>query len=125
MSNTKGFFSLKKILIAAGVLILLLVIYNLINGIFGAFKSGDRLNQALEQLNKLEAENKQLKQQYTQVQTNSFIEQQARDKLLYAKPGETVVVIPESKLDAVLGISAKKDEVRLPNPLGWLKLFWR
>lgn len=115
----------KKIgFLLAGVF-LLVIVYNMIGQIFQAFKAGDRLTQEINKLSTLEIKNKDLKEQLTQVKSLEFIEQQARDKLGLAKEGETVVVIPPDKIKQVLGISKDKEiEVKLPNWMGWLKLFF-
>ena len=57
--------------------------------------------------------------------SQDFIEQQARDKLGLAKEGETIVIIPEEKINQVLGMAKQVVEPRLPNWQGWLRLFWR
>lgn len=91
----------------------------------GATKSGDRLSEAADTVYKLETRNKELKKQLTQTQSSDFIEQQARDKLGLSKKGETLFIIPEDKLKMVLEASQSAAEVRLPNWLGWLRVFWK
>ncbi len=114
----------KKIAFLLIGLVVLTISYNIIGQIFHALKSGDRLNQEVEKLKSLEVKNNQLKDQLLQVKSIAFIEQQARDKLGLARDGETVVVIPPDKLKQVLGLSKEKEiEVKLPNWMGWLKLF--
>lgn len=114
----------------SGRLIIILVIalifaYNLVSQIASSLKSGDKLTQAQTELQNLETKNVQLQAQLQQANSPQFVEQQARDKLGLAKPGETIVVIPSDKISQVLGETAKTaQEVRLPNWQGWLKLFW-
>ncbi|MBI2599345.1 septum formation initiator family protein [Candidatus Daviesbacteria bacterium] len=88
-----------------------------------ALKSEDRLTQAAELVYKLENKNKQLQEKLSQIQSPQFIEQQARNKLGLSKKGETVVIIPEEKLKLVLG-SSQSAVVRLPNWLGWFRVFF-
>lgn len=115
---------IKKIILGLTVLVLVLVGYKLLVQITDSVRSGDRLSDQADIVYKLEAKNKELKKKLTEVQTQGFIEQQARDKLGLGKKGETVVIIPEDKLKLVMGASAAASEIRLPNWLGWLKVFW-
>jgi len=114
---------LKKIIIGLIILVLLVIAYNLIKQIMEATKSGERLSQAADVVYQLEVKNRELKDKLKQIQSPEFIEEKIRNKLGLAKAGETVVVIPEEKLKSVLGASSSA-QIRLPNWLGWLKLFW-
>lgn len=115
---------IKKIVLGLIILVVLVIAYNLVIQITAALRSGERLSSAAEVVYKLEIKNKTLKGQLSQMQSPQFIEEAARNKLGLSKKGETVVVIPEEKLKLVLGAS-QSAVVRLPNWLGWLKLFWR
>lgn len=112
----------RKVIPILIILVILLVAYNLINQILGAFKSGERLSVAADAVYKLESKNRELKNQLAQIKSPAFIEQQARNKLGLSKKGETVVIIPEEKLKQVLGESVESIP-RLPNWQGWLKVF--
>ena len=88
----------RKIIVILIILGVLLATYSLINQIIGAFKSSDRLSDAVEKVYNLEAKNKELKEKLAQIKSPAFIEKQARDKLGFSKPGETVIIIPEQKI---------------------------
>ncbi|MBI2600401.1 septum formation initiator family protein [Candidatus Daviesbacteria bacterium] len=115
----------KKIGLVLVIVIVGIIIANLIAQLFDATKSSDRLSQAAEELYKLEVKNKELKKRLQQVRSSEFIEEQARNKLGLGKKGETVVIIPEEKIQQVLGESRKNLEEKLPNWLGWWKVFFR
>lgn len=115
----------KKLIIVVGILVILIFSFNIISQILSTLRSGDRLQQASDELYKLEVKNKELKKKLIQVKSPDFIETQARDKLGLARSGETVVVIPDGKLKQVLSASIKQEEIKLPNWMGWLKVFWR
>lgn len=115
---------LKKIIYGISILIALIIAYNLIIQITQAVKSGERLSSATDDVYKLQAQNKELKNKLSQIQSPDFIEQEARDKLGLSKKGETVVIIPDDTLKLVLA-SSSAQITRLPNPLGWLKVFFR
>ena len=113
----------KLILIIIGGLISLILVYNIINQIISTLKSGDRLSLETEKLNQLEVQNKELKQKLSEVQTLEFLEKEARDKLGYVKEDETLVIIPDEKIDEILN-PKKPEEEKLPNWQGWLKIFF-
>ena len=115
---------IKKLSLGLIIFVSLIVAYNLINQIIEATKSGERLSSAADEVYKLEIKNKTLKEKLSQIKSPEFIEQEVRNKLGFAKTGETVVVIPEEKLKMVLGTGSSA-VVRLPNWLGWLKVFFR
>lgn len=114
---------IKRITFGLIILVILLIAYNLITQIIAAVKSGERLSQAAEVVYKLEIKNKQLKKKLSQVQSAEFIEQQARDKLDLSKAGEVLMIIPEEKIKQILGAS-QTAQIRLPNWLGWWKVFF-
>jgi len=108
------------------ILILILIIsWTLLGQITTTLKSGDRLKEATDELHKIEIKNKELKAKIEEVKRGEFLEEQARDKLGLVKEGETLVIIPKDKIDQVLGIAKKIEEIKLPNWQGWLKLFYR
>lgn len=115
----------KKITFTVLILISLIIAYNLIHQISDALRSGDRLNQEVSNLSDLQAKNSELKNKISEVNSDIFIEEQARNKLGLGKKGETVVIIPDNKIKQVLGASESAQEVRLPNWLGWWKVFFR
>lgn len=115
---------LKRILLGLVMLVFIVIAYNLTSQIFNTLKSGDRLSEATNKLTQLETENKELKKRLEKVQSQEFVEQQARDKLGLAKEGETIVIIPDEKLDQILEASREAKIVRLPNWLGWWKVFF-
>lgn len=116
---------LKKIILGVIILIVLIIAYNLLIQISDALKSGERLSDAVDVVYKLEAQNRELKKKLIQAQSQEFIEQQARNKLGLGKSGETIVIIPEDKLKSVLGATQSAQVVRLPNWLGWWRVFFR
>lgn len=115
---------LKKLIFAVAILLVLVISYNLIGHILTALKANDRLSEAVGGLNQLDIKNKELRAQLEKVKSPEYIEEQARDKLGLSKEGEIMVVIPEDKLKQVMGLGKKMEEVRLPNWLGWLKVFF-
>lgn len=115
---------IKKISLALIILFISLFAYTLITRTMEAVKSGERLSQSADLVYNLEARNKNLRKKLSEVQSQTYIEEEVRNKLGFVRKGETIVVIPEEKLKLVLGASPPA-EVRLPNWLGWLKVFFK
>lgn len=115
---------IKKVSLGFLILVSLVMAYNLVNQIIAVTKSGERLFRSADILFRLEAKNRQLKEKLSKLKSTEFLEEQARNKLGLAKAGETVVVIPEEKLKSILGAS-QSAQIRLPNWLGWLQVFWK
>lgn len=116
---------IKKFLILAIILVGLIAGYNLVSQILEAAKSGERLTAAADTVYQLEKRNKELKKELQDAQSPQFIEEKARNKLGLGKVGETIVIIPDEKIKQILGASNSAAIIRLPNWLGWWKVFFR
>ncbi|MCR4306256.1 MAG: septum formation initiator family protein [Candidatus Daviesbacteria bacterium] len=114
---------LKKLILGLIIIIVLIIAYNLVRQIMESVKSGERLSESAEAVYKLEIKNRVLKEKLSQIKSQDFLEEEIRNRLGFAKAGETVVVIPDDKLKLVLGVNSPA-QIRLPNWLGWVKLFW-
>ncbi len=66
-------------------------------------KVKDRLTEAEARVNKLETEKNKLTEELKQVDTEAFVEQEARNKLMLVKPGEAVVLIPKATESGQIG----------------------
>ena len=115
---------IKKIGFSAGILIAIFISYNLITQILKTTGSYNRLDQMTDEVYKLEAENKILKKRLFDVNSPSFIEKAAREKLGLGKIGETIVLISDEKIKQTMGATDSASVTRLPNWLGWWKVFF-
>lgn len=115
----------KRLIQLAIICIGLYIAYNILLQIIDALRSQDHLSEQAEKVYKLEIENRQLKDRFSQIQSSQFIEEQARNKLNLSKEGETIIIIPEDKLKEVLGASSSVQPVNFPNWLGWWKVFFK
>jgi cell division protein FtsB len=109
----------KKVIFILILIVLLVVINNLVHSIYDIWSKQDLLNQAQKALTKEESKNQKLKAELSYVQTQKFIEEEARNKLFLVKPGEEQVLIPNKVLE-----SQKKQEIQTPNWQKWLNLFF-
>lgn len=62
--------------------------------IYRLWKSGEQVRIAQNQVKKAEAENQQLRGRLAEIDNPEFIEREAREKLGYAREGETILILP-------------------------------
>lgn len=72
------------------------LIVSLVRGAYGTLKSRERITQLEEQKANLEFKRRELERKMAEVQSGDYLERVARDELHLSKPGETVVIVPES-----------------------------
>ena len=114
---------IKKIIIISVFLLIIGLVYSFGKQIYSSLEAGKRLDTEAERLTFLQQRNEDLKKKLGEVGSLQFIEAQARDKLSLSRAGETVMVIPQSEIDKVLGAQKEVEKVVLPYWQGWLKLF--
>ncbi|MDO8498222.1 MAG: septum formation initiator family protein [bacterium] len=115
----------KKFFFILLVVLLLGFLYSAGGQIYSSLQADKRLEGEIEDLAKLQKHNSELKKRLAEVQGISFVEEQARNKLNFSRPGETVVIIPPEEIDKILSLENPVPEIKLPNWQGWLKLFWK
>jgi 2-phospho-L-lactate guanylyltransferase (CobY/MobA/RfbA family) len=73
----------------------------------------------------LQRENRKLKRDLQEKESEEFIEKELRNKLNLAKKGEIVVVLPDEEILRKLAPERVEEEEALPDPnwKKWLKLF--
>ncbi len=116
----------RKIAYIGGIILIILICYSLAKQAYDSLQIDNRVDAETEKLLGLQRKNAELKNQLEQVNSVGFIESQARDRLNFSRAKETVVIISQEELQKVLGAAIeKKEEIKLPNWQGWLKLFWK
>jgi len=110
----------KKAIFIVVVIVFLIVINNLVHSIYDIWSKQDLLNQAQKELTKEESKNQKLKAELSYVQTQKFIEEEARNKLFLVKPGEQQVLIPNKSIE-----TSKTQVKQTPNWQKWLNLFFQ
>ncbi|OGC92475.1 hypothetical protein A2899_02520 [Candidatus Amesbacteria bacterium RIFCSPLOWO2_01_FULL_49_25] len=91
------------------------------SNVWRLYKAGDRVGETEAELAQALVEQAELKKQLEYVQTDEFVEREAREKLGLGKPGEVVVILPTP---AELP-SAKTSEGRQANWRKWWELYVR
>lgn len=104
----------------------ILLILSLVRSITRIVGSNEKVREASQHVSELQAENKNLSEELSTLQSVQFIEREARDKLGLAKKGEIVVVLPdEDKLrELAPKFSGKIYSLPDPNWKLWLRLFF-
>ncbi len=95
---------LKRSYKAKKALFVFLVVFfgiNLSRGIWGLLQAERHLEKVEQEVAALEAEKRALEEEYTYQTSPDFTEQQIREKLSMAKPGEEVVIIPPGVLPTI------------------------
>lgn len=112
---------MKKIIFIGILCLALASIANSMNSIYVLLHKRDLLIAAQNALVKQQKENEQLKNQLQEVSKESYIEEEARNKLLLIKPGEHPVFISKD----LLGIKSNeaKKIVEKSNWEQWKELF--
>jgi len=99
------------------------LIINLSRDILRLLKAGDQIKLAEQKVEKLKKEQKEILEKHQYYQSEEFIEEEARNKLGFSRPGETVVILPPN-VSQILGRKEEKPAEEIPNWKKWFKLFF-
>lgn len=113
----------KKIGFFVAIVILIFTINNLGHSIYTTWQKQDLITKAQKELEEEKLENQELRKELTKVNKPEFIETEARDKLLLAKPGEGIIVIPTTSLIASPSAVPTPPDTR-PNYQRWWQVFF-
>ena len=113
--------AIKWALLALGVYL----IVNLSRNVWRLKKAGGRIEEAERRLRVLEEERRRLLQQKRELESDEFVEKEARGKLFMAKEGEVVVILPK-EVEELKGerMGAEGEGEELANWEKWVRLFW-
>ena len=99
------------------------LIISLSRDILRLLKASDQIRLAEQRVQQLETGQRQLLEKKEYFQSEEFVEEEARNKLNMAKPGETIVVLPPSS-GAEEDKSKSKSQIEIPNWKKWWQLFF-
>lgn len=77
--------------------------------VFRLWKLGERVEGTEKQVTEALEENKRLSERLSYVQSQEFIEKEAREKLGYGREGETIVVVPDENYQTT---NSRKQTIR-------------
>lgn len=119
-TETSGVF--KQLVSWVMLFIALLLVVSLTKGIFEILSVYDRVAEAENEVAELEAQKRSLERQVTERTTEGYVERQIRNKLHLSRPGEQVVVLPESSPLQTNEKSVNVDQ-EVPVWQQWMELF--
>ncbi|MGB9706966.1 MAG: FtsB family cell division protein [Microgenomates group bacterium] len=113
----------KRLVQTIFIIIGVALIIKLSGDILRLLKAGDQVRLAEKRVLELERKKEKLSEERQYYQSKEFIEEEARNKLNMAKPGETIVILPPNIGNLV---SRPQPELnpQLPNWKKWWKLFF-
>lgn len=117
---------LKKILGPVLLIVSLLVILSMARSTLGLLTRGEALEGARERVEGLRQEQAQLLELRERVESEEFVEREAREKLGLAKEGEVVVVLPEEEILRRLAPDLEENDFleELPIWKRWVRMFF-
>ena len=98
-------------------------IQNLSHSVYSLWQKRELLLKAREEVARAKQENISLRQQQSAVKQPSYIETQARDKLLMTKPGEQIVVVGDNLIVQKVNEKSEK-EAEKSHWRQWWELFF-
>ncbi len=115
--------NIKKIAFFIIIIISLFIINNLVHSIYTLYQKKNLVLDAKIEVEKQEKENLELKNKLSQARDPEFVEQEARNKLFLAKPGDEIIVVSKDDLEASSSVKPKMPDTR-PNWQKWWELFF-
>lgn len=106
---------------------ILFVIFSMGRVTLGLLGKGKAIDQARAKVEGLKKEQEELLKTKEKIESDEFIEKEAREKLGLAKPGETVAVLPDQETLKKLApkIEPESFPEELPIWRRWVELFFR
>lgn len=112
---------MKRLLFFAVIIASIFIINNLARSIYTLWDKRDLLEKAKVDLEEKKKASQELEGKLEVVQSQEFIESQARNKLLLVKPGEQLVILPSISSTEEDNKAQKKEA---PNWQQWWRLFF-
>ena len=113
---------MKRVLSVSMLLFAAYLIISLSRSLWDLWQKQENLLKAQTNVERLRQENNRLQSELEYVQTDEFVEREAREKLKLVKPNETVVLIPENVLRAATASAVPTPAP--PNWEQWMRLFF-
>jgi len=111
---------MKRVIPFIIIILLLLVIKNNISSIIDSVNNTDTTSSLSKQLGEEKKKNQYLKERLFYVKTNQFVEDQAKEKLGYLRPGEFFVIAPTPAPSEAKSVVIDDR----PNWKRWIELFF-
>lgn len=119
-------FNSKRLIGYAVWILIVLFSISIVRNINRVVSINRQVEEEKDKIEKMQKENRELSAQIAEAQSAEFIESQIRNKLGYAKPEETVVIMPDESIVKSLAPLETTTQTSLPDPnwVKWKKLFF-
>ena len=115
----------KKILRLLVLALGLYLVVSLVQQIVSLWRAEEKIRIAQEKAKEARKENEQLVEELKYVQSDEFVEKEARDKLGMGKEGETIVVLPQDLIEKEVDQVRKEQQEpeKIPSWRQWKEVF--
>lgn len=111
-----------KFFVVFCLFLFLIILFGLAKGTIKSHKVSAEVQQLQQEINRLDSQNQDFEQLVKYLNTDTFIEQEAKLKLGLKKANENLVIIPDSEIP-VNEINVNEDENKT-NPTKWWAYFF-
>lgn len=108
----------KRILHWLILIVGIILIINLSRSVADLLGKGKIIEKTENRLSEAQKKNRQLKEKLAEVQSESYVEKQAREKLNLAREGEVVVILPKITPEPEV-----EEPREIPNWQKWIEIF--
>jgi len=112
-----------KFFVVFCLFIFIFIIFSLAKGTIKKYKVNSEIEQLKKEIVQLDKQNQEFGQLINYLNSDTFIEQEAKLKLGLKKEGENLVIIPEKELNVEK--KAAMQEQNLSNPAKWWSYFFK
>jgi cell division protein FtsB len=112
-----------KFFVVFCLFIFIFIIFSLAKGTIKNYKVNSEIEQLRKEIVQLDKQNQEFGQLINYLNSDTFIEQEAKLKLGLKKEGENLVIIPEKELNVEK--KAAMQEQNLSNPARWWSYFFK
>ncbi len=114
----------KKFISLVGFLVVIMISVPLAKQISKRYYIDEEIRELENEIKEFESQNSSLKEFISYLESDSFVEEQARLNMGLKKEGENVVIIKETDLDNNLSNTKESDEKSNSNIIRWWKYFF-
>lgn len=117
---------MKKYIRYIVLIVSLFLIFSISRSILGLLQKGKTLDEAKERVDALEEEQAKLLEMREVVESEEFVEREAREKLGLAKPGEVIVILPSDDILRKFAPKFEEEEFVEERPIWerWARMFF-
>jgi len=125
MPRRRSQFFLKKVFPIAGFLLMFYTLFSLSKVIWKNYQIEKELKDLKETVSVLEEENQHFSNLISYFKTDAYREKEARQKLGYKKPGESVVLVPNVEEPSSVSVYQEENTKPKSTSRSWWDFFFK